>query len=836
MRSIPVNDARKRLLSGQAFVVLFAAAVLVGAWPGRTEAQGVGVIGAIGGQIAGSWKQIVSDPQRFRIRPKLVIDPGRRSGKTISLATDRARRLILAVHIDGAAHLWDLERGVRVGGHIGGGAVAGIVRGAGQSVEIVAVRRDGSVHALRPSGEARMLGRAILGFDAGVAPALSGDGNTMVYRTHGGGWHVGALGAGPVALPDAARDARPIVSPDGSTVVYRSAAGGPIAARIARSGVRAATRLDGCGGGAAITAWVFTPVGSRVALGDAGGQLCVWTIVGAGAPQRLFTVQTKALGSAVAALAMNRDGTRVAVRGSSGHVEIWTVSGKIRHTASVKLSSTGSQPLVLDSSRQWVFGGETDGTIAIHSLKRQEKTAVGWLISTAGGWAVLDRAGRFDGSQGGIDALSWSGETATRVRQELPVDAFSESYFEPGLLAKFGAPERSDYLTGQVRELATEGYLRPPRVAIDPIAAEGRTAGESVSVTVRRAESDYPSKLLSEIRLYHNAKLVPGGRLSKAEGLARFTVRLVPGRNEFRALGVGYGDVEGPRSAVRTVALSAAPERPGLRLVAIGINDYARADWELRYPRNDARTLVSELRERGGALFADVEAVTLLDASADKSTIEASILAASDSAHDVLIVYFSGHGYAFREKNEWEWYLLPYTSEWERRATSQTDFDAQVRRHGLSSNRLMQLLTRTQAQRVFLVLDSCQSGAVGESFRTLVSSGSREDLDDAVAQKSLRRVARVGGIHVLAASRAHEDAKELQVVPHGALTYLVIEGIRGAADSVDDRVGSGRISVSEIVDYAVREMPSLAHRLVQEPISQIPVGYSRGEDFAVAEL
>ena len=824
MRSIPVNVS----------AVLLAGGLLLAACPGRAEAQGLPVFGGVARTMADSWKRIVSDPQRFRIRPRLVIDPQRRSGDTIALSTDRARRLILAVHIDGAAYLWDFERGVRVGERIGDGVVAGIVRGAGPSTEVVAVQRDGSVRALRPTGEPRILRRAIPGFDAGVVPALSADGGTMAYRIRGGGWKVAAPGARPVPLPDAAPDAKPILAPDGSTVVYRSVGGASIAGRVIRSGVDIVGRLDGCGGGVAVTSRAFTPFGSRVVLGDARGRLCVWTVSGAGAPQRLFTAQTEALASPVAALAMNRDGSRAAIRGSSGRVEVWTVSGKIRRTASVELSPGRSQPLVFDSSRRWVLGGETDGTIAIRSLRRPEGSAVGWLISTVAGWAVLDRAGRFDGSQGGIDALAWSGETATRIRQRLPVDAFSESYFEPGLLVKLGAPGRSDYLTAEVHDLVTAGYLRPPRVAIDPIAVEERTAGESVSVTVRLAEPDYPADLLSDIRLYHNAKLVPGARLAKAGGVARFTVRLAPGRNEFRALGIGYRGIEGPPSTARNVAVRAAPERPGLRLVAIGINDYARPDWELRYPRNDAQTLVSVLRERGGALFAGVEAATLLDASAERSVIEARILDPSVSARDVLVVYFSGHGYAFREENEWEWYLLPYSGEWERGATSQADFDARIRRHGISSKRLMQLLTRTRAQRVFLVLDSCQSGAVVESFRTLASSG--DDLDDAIAQKSLRRIARVGGIHVLAASRAHEDARELQVVPHGALTYLVLEGIRGAADRAVDQAGSGRITVREIVDYAAREMPSLAHRLVQEPVSQIPVGYSRGEDFAIAEL
>ena len=75
------------------------------------------------------------------------------------------------------------------------------------------------------------------------------------------------------------------------------------------------------------------------------------------------------------------------------------------------------------------------------------------------------------------------------------------SDFAPGLLAKLAEPERADYLTVEVEDLSTEGYLRPPRVAIDPIPFEGRVVGEQVSVMVRQAEPDYPKKLLSDIRL-----------------------------------------------------------------------------------------------------------------------------------------------------------------------------------------------------------------------------------------------------------------------------------------------------------------------------------------------
>ena len=828
--------AVRPLPKGSILTLLLVSVFLALAWPQPAEAQMTRVIGGVSRTISDSWQRIVSEPQRFRIRPTLVIDPQRQAGDVTALSADQSQRLVLAVHGDGAAHVWDLERGVRTGGQLGD-IVAGTIRGAGRSAEIVAVHRDGSVSTLRLNGEHRAVGAAIRGFDPRTAPILSRDGTAMAFRTLDGRWHVltvGTLGTHPTALPDAAREAQPILSPDGSTIAYRATGGTLTAGRVTRSGVRIVGSLNGCSRGVPITAGVFTPIGTRVVLGDARGRLCVWTFAGENAPKRLFAVPTRKLGGAVAALAMDREGRRVAARGPGGVVEVWTVSGKIRRLATVRLSSGSARPLILDSSRGWIFGGESDGTIAIHSLEGQEPTTVGWLISTTLGWTVLDRLGRFDGSQSGIDALSWSGETATRIRQDLPVDAFSEGYFEPGLLAKLAEPERADYLTAEVEDLYEEGYLRPPRVTIDPIPSAGRVAGEQVSVTVRQAEPDYPEKLLSDIRLYHNGKHVPDGKLSRTDGTARFRVRLASGQNEFLARGVGYRGIEGPPSALRSVTIAAPPRRPALRLVAVGIDDYARPDWELLYAKNDARTVVSALRGRSRGLFDDVQTVALLDSSADKSTIEARILETSTSPHDVLVVYFSGHGYAFREKDGWEWYLLPFANEWRHKASSQADFDARIRTFGLPSKRLMQLLGRSPAQRVFLVLDSCRSGAVVSAFEALTRSDDAA-LDDAVAQKSLRRLARVGGIHVLAASRAQEDATELQLEKHGALTYLVIEGLRGEADGVGDRGTDGKVSVREIVDYAALEMPTLAHKLSQEPITQNPVGYSRGEDFALAE-
>ena len=805
-----------------AIVALLSGCLVAGWAPLPAEAQGPG--GLLGRMRIGlpPGGGPIFPSKRFHIRPQLAIVQGRAAETVIGLHSGRDRRLLFVVLSDGNARLWDLERGVQLDTASGGDILAGAVRGAGRATEIVAIRRDGASVVLRPDGTQRLLGGAIEELDPAGAPVLSGDGSVMAFRTMDGRWHARKESGARVELPDAAADAFPMFSRDGTTVVYRTGRGATmLAARLLDQGIGLVGWLDGCVRGIPITAGVSAPDGGRWVFGDARGNLCVSTLTGGAGARRLTT-----LPGPVRTLAMSRDGSEVVAGAADGTVEVWSVGGRNRRVALLKMEAAASYPLVLDSGRKWILTGAGNGTVDIHSFERRKKrTLLARLISTVDGWTVLDREGRFDGSRHGVNAVSWAGDTDAET---FPVDAFSESYFEPGLLAKLDDPAPT-FLNEDVGDLPEEGYLRPPVVDIDPIDVEVRDGEGRVSVTVR-LEAGYPPELLSGTRLYQNGKLVGQATPRAGEAVVRYRVRLSPGENRFRAIGVGPGGVEG-RPATAEARIDAVPSPPDMRLVSIGINDYVRPAWELFYARNDAEAIVSALRDQGGRLFEDVRAATLLDSSADRQAIEERIRGKSSSPRDVLVVYFSGHGYALQEEHGWEWYLLPFTREWKDKTASRAEHDEKVRRYGLSSRRLMELLTTTEAQRVLLVLDSCQSGAMVQAFRTLSASGNRV-VDDAVAQKALRRIARVGGIHVLAASRAHETATELQLAPHGALTYLVLEGIQGSADGDGDR----EIRVSEIVDYATAEMPKLARRLVQEPISQKPVGYSRGEDFPLAKL
>ena len=806
------------------FLALLGLCMGMACIPAPALAQGVGrVLRPIMRSVADQRRINEASRVSLRVvRPKLGIVRGKEADRVTGLSMNDDQSLLFVVLGDGSARLWDIERGVQLGGVISRNILAGSVGGGGHQSEAVGIRRDGSVIVVRPDGSIREVNMAAGPVGHEPLPVLSADGKTLAFYA-GNSWRI--VREGRIhALIDATNEFRPILSEDGTRVVYLMDRTTLVGRDFANGGTFTIVGLGGCARRVAVTAGTFTPDGSRLALGDKRGNLCLWRFPERREGSGQFLGRKRAHRGPHRTIAMSRDGKFVATRNEKGAVRIWSTETPIRRVASFELRADASGPLVLDSRRHRLFAGEPNGTVGIYAYSRNETGRIAGLISTNdGGWAVLDREGRFDGPQNGVDALLWAGDTAA---QTLPVDAFSESYFEPGLLAKLDDQDPR-FLNEQIRDMSDDGYVVPPAVSIEPI--DGRpadTEGRSL-VRVRLKDPDYPREAVLEVRLYHNGKLVPRATPGPGERIFEYAIRMLPGENTFRAIGVGPGGIEGPPAIATAMVAVPKPRRPRMQVVAVGINDYRDPLTELFSARNDAEAIVSALHDQGRRQFDDVTATTLLDSLASAPAIEESIargIRPQVMPEDILIVYFAGHGYAIEEENGWEWYLLPYTDGWNTPAATKQ----MIRHHGIPSRRLMASLTETEARRVFLILDSCRSGAVIEA----VATPEGRAFDDAVGQKALRRLARVGGIHILAASRADEDAAELNSVPHGALTYLVLEGIGGAADNNKDRT----ISVQEIIGYATEQMPLLSRRLRHESISQKPVGYSRGADFALAGL
>ena len=605
---------RRRI--GTATPVAAALLVLCGALivPFTSEAQGLGRIlgGAVGGSVLRSAAAIGSDRGFVIVQPRLAIAQARRAGSVSQLSLDRGGNLLLVVLADGSARWWDIDRGIERGVVRGERILAGLVRGGGLAADILAVRADGASVLYRLDGSRYPVSEGIADFDRAARSIAVADSGAIAFRSRDGTWWLNTSDGRRLALPDAASDALPMFSADGYRIAYLTDRGS--AARVMRLGSRGlepAGQLTGCTNAARITAAHFTPAGGRIVIGDARGNLCLWDVSGTSTPRLLFSVRT-GLSGPVRALTLDREGRRAAVGDGRKAIEIWPIAGRIERASSVTLQMDSAGALVLDTDRGWLLAGGENGTVAIHDIEAhdsaQRSRPIAKLISTNDGWSVLDSAGRFDGSQNGIDALSWEGEAQEGgAAHELPVDAFSASHYEPGLLAKLDDPT-SRLLNDSAPDIPRSGYVRPPDVTLDlgEPDAQGR-----LTVTVR-TESGYPADNVVGLRLYHNDKLVLDGG---GDATLRTVIHLVPGENRIRAVAVAPHGVEG-KHATRTATLSGPQPPPNLNVLAIGINDYANPAWELFYPRNDAETIVTALRDSGtrspgddgGPAFASVRA------------------------------------------------------------------------------------------------------------------------------------------------------------------------------------------------------------------------------------
>src|SRR5262249_25661654 len=111
-----------------------------------------------------------------------------------------------------------------------------------------------------------------------------------------------------------------------------------------------------------------------------------------------------------------------------------------------------------------------------------------------------------------------------------------------------------------------------------------------------------------------------------------------------------------------------------------------------------------------------------------------------------------------------------------------SDFDERLR------------VVRRNVRAVVIMLDPCHAGALGIPSSRVVS-----------ADEMARQMTAGEGFYLLAATKPGEQSKEQSALSHGAFTYAVLEGMRGAADTDND----GGLTGSELFGYVARRARAL---------------------------
>jgi WD40 repeat protein len=560
----------------------------------------------------------------------------------------------------------------------------------------------------------------------------------------------------------------------------------------------------------AVTGLALSADGETLAIVLRDHSVRVWDLRN-GLQQTRYEAPDMVTPASLATMGLGND-AQVASAGSSGD-ELRITNAQSGQTLDIAVAPGSARYFVIDRPFRRLITGGRDGIVRVRNLDTGELLVQ--IISTLSGWTAMDAQGRFDGTITGIDDVKW---LASQLK--LPIDNFSQPYYEPGLVARhirspntFVAPAPGPVFGG---------IALPPKVSVT-----AQATGNSVVVTIVAQDQGGG---IGAINLFQNGKLVSLQRQTdehkEAQNGVLSTIRtyrmpLAPGTNHFEAVAASLKQIEGEHATMdvsgTVVATPTQPTAPAigtaptptaaaglptLHILTVGINKYKDARLNLDYGVSDATAILQSLQASKG-VFGKAAAKKLIDQGATHAAIIKALDAYQNApTNDVLVVYLAGHGEIVGD----EWYFLPHDFVFSLEG---------VRATGISATTLRDLLSRVGPQRVMILIDSCKSG------------GSIDTLATAIDRRLLRSLGRDAGVAILAGARHDQSAKEFPQLHHGAFTYVLLQGIGGQADTQH----TGQVKTDELLTYSTSELPLLTKKLIDQ--MQVPVAYSRGETFLV---
>ena len=241
-------------------------------------------------------------------------------------------------------------------------------------------------------------------------------------------------------------------------------------------------------------------------------------------------------------------------------------------------------------------------------------------------------------------------------------------------------------------------------------------------------------------------------------------------------------------SQVETVHRRYVPPVGKLRVLAIGVQDYDDDRYDLSSAAKDARD-VAALFAAQTELFGEVETRVLLDSEVSQASLNEALeeFLYPAGEDDTIVVFVAGHG--ARSKRTGSYYFL--TSE----ATPEKPTS------GIPRDQIYKLVRwgEIRARKRLLLIDTCHAG---EDY-TPGERGLGVGLDESFDQREVNDALSEGnGLYIVSASRELGVAREQE--GNGVFTGVLLEGLRGAADTVRNR---GTVDVEELMRFVQDTVP-----------------------------
>jgi len=480
-----------------------------------------------------------------------------------------------------------------------------------------------------------------------------------------------------------------------------------------------------------------------------------------------------------------------------------TTTHRTHLSSSAHLSDVNAA--AFSSDDKFTLSASDDGTARLWETASGREMAR--MISfTDGEWIVITPEGYYTGSEKADQYVS------VRIGNNVyGVGQYREKFYRPEVVmaALAGKP---------ITNLASLTSVKPaPSVSI--VETPASVGSDEATVKVKVADAGGG---IGDVRLYLNGSAVVLDRtrnlaVAAVQGKAQvfsYKVRLVSGKNSLRAIAFNAGNSMQSTDATHEIEAKIAAKKPSLHALVIGIQDYENPKLTLKYPVADAKLMAATLRERAPGLFEGVNVVELTTrAQTTKDAITKTLKEMSGKVRpdDLFVFFVASHGTV----DDGEYFLITSNVG----ATS-THI---LKQTALSQDDLKALIANVPATKKLVLIDTCNAGKLGEAIQiAMLTRGMNEDT-------ALKILSRAVGSTILSASNSVQEALE-GYKDHGLFTYVVVDGLRGAADNDKD----GYVKTHELVNYVDSQVPELAEQVFRH--KQYPTTTLSGQGFPVVRV
>ncbi len=514
---------------------------------------------------------------------------------------------------------------------------------------------------------------------------------------------------------------------------------------------------------------------------------------------------------------------------NGGSIDFYNINDqRYEPNRTFKAHTAGIQGIKFSENGRYMFTASSDNTIKVWDWETKTLLATLYSFPDTNDWAVVTPGGRFDATKGAQESMYYvKGETT------IPMSAMFEKFYTPHLLSRILEGEKIDPTEIDVKKLSAppivkilapvEGGIRNLVVEDDkPTIRRYEMTSDKITLTL---QAECASGGVSEIRLYHNNKLIGSGTRnlvvedeSKIEKnkTQKFEIILVEGLNSFRAVALNTERTESQADEINVnykpvKATTLEESGTNLYMLVVGINKYKNPKYTLNYASADATGFKEIMEKSSNSIFNKVNIVYLGDENATKAGIVTAFdnVKETAKAKDVFIFYYAGHGVLNEKKT---FYIVPQD------VTQLYGNDDALEQKGISATDMQQFSKNIKAQKQLFILDACQSA--GAIDQIVAARGAAEE-------KAISQLARSTGTHWLTASGSEQFASEFKQLGHGTFTYVLLEALSGKADIGGDK----KVTVKELDAYLQEQVPEITAKY--KGTAQYPSSYSYGNDFPI---